>query len=219
MERKRNFVVIGLGTFGSTVASELAKFDNRVLGIDIQETRVNRLAEDLTEAMIADGRDEEALRQAGVANYDVAIVAIGEDLEANILCTMNVRLLGVKTVWVKALTRTHHRILLKLGADRIIQPEQEIGQHIALMLHNPVVKDYVGLGNGFYVVNVSIPEQYAGKTLASLNAEESFELRHLGIMRGTSFISTANDDLLLEQDDRLLVLGRRQNLLRFGSNL
>lgn len=91
--KTRSSAVIGLGTFGSTVASDLARFDNTVLGIDIDERRVSRLAETLSEAIIADGRDEDALREAGVG-IDAAVVAIGEDLEANILCTMNVRMLG-----------------------------------------------------------------------------------------------------------------------------
>ncbi|WP_206607904.1 potassium channel family protein [Ferruginivarius sediminum] len=127
-QKNRSFAVIGLGTFGTTVASELARFGNHVLGIDTVERNVSHVAEMLTEAVIADGRDEEALREAGVGNYDVAVIAIGEDLDANILCTMNVKLIGVPTVWVKAMSRTHHRILRKLGADRVIEPEQEIGR-------------------------------------------------------------------------------------------
>jgi len=87
-ERNRSFAVIGLGTFGSTVATELSKFGNHVLGLDVDERRVARQADALAEAIIADGRDEDALREAGVGNYDVGVVAIGEDLEANILCTM-----------------------------------------------------------------------------------------------------------------------------------
>src|SRR3546814_18909319 len=118
-ERKdRSVAVIGLGTFGSTVASELAEFGNHVLGIDSDEQTVSRLAGTLAEVIIADGRDEEALRQAGVGGYDVALIAIGEDLEANILRTMNVKLLGGPTLWGKALNRIHTRILAKLEVDR-----------------------------------------------------------------------------------------------------
>src|SRR5690606_22873699 len=112
--KNKSVVVIGLGTFGSTVARMLAEFGNPVLGIDIDEARVARLADRLTDAVIADGRDEDALREAGVGGYNTAVVAIGENLEANILCTMNVKMLGVETVWVKALSETHHRILSKI---------------------------------------------------------------------------------------------------------
>src|SRR5690606_38158040 len=118
--------------------------------------------------VIADSRDEEALRQAGVGDYDVAVVAIGDETEASVLCTMNVKLLGVDMIWAKALSRTHHRILTKLGADRVIHPEQAVGQHIAQMLHNPLVRDYLSLGNGYYIIDLRVPETLHGKTLDTL---------------------------------------------------
>lgn len=217
--KKRSFAVIGLGTFGTTVASELARFGNHVLGIDTVEKNVARVAETLAEAVIIDGRDEQALREAGVGNYDVAVVAIGEELEANILCTMNVKLLGVPTVWVKAMSRTHHRILTKLGADRVIQPEQEIGRHIAQMLHNPLVRDYVSLGNGFHVVDFRVPESLNGKRVYAVGLAADFELQALGLMRGSEFVSCETGAAELRTDDKLLLLGRRENLRRFAEGL
>ena len=103
--------------------------------------------------MVVDAHDDVALREAGMADCAVALVAMGSDLEASILAAMNLRLIGVPVVWAKATTRTHHRILSKLGVDRIIHPEVEVGQHIAQILHNPLVRDYVNLGNGYSVVN------------------------------------------------------------------
>jgi trk system potassium uptake protein TrkA len=218
-QQKRSFAVIGLGTFGATVASELARFGNHVLGIDILERSVAQVAETLAEAVIADGRDEQALREAGVGNYDVAVVAIGEQLEASILCTMNVKMLGVPTIWVKAISRTHHRILSKLGADRVIQPEQEIGRHIAQMLHNPLVRDYVSLGNGFHVVDFRVPESLAGKQLDALGLSEKFDVRVLGLMRGSEFIACSQTEEVLQTDDKLLLLGRREDMRRLGDSL
>lgn len=234
-KKTRSFVVIGLGTFGTTVATELARFGNHVLGIDTVERNVARVAETLSEALIADGRDEQALREAGVGNYDVAVVAIGEELEANILCTMNVKLLGVPTVWVKAMSRTHHRILTKIGADRVIQPEQEIGRHSAQMLHNPQLRDYVSLGNGFHVVDFRVPDALAGKRVDQVGFQDRFDLRPLGLMRGSEFFSCATPaatpeatagiataqtgGIELQQDDKLLLLGRRENLRRFADGL
>lgn len=218
-QKKRSFAVIGLGTFGATVATELARYGNHVLGIDNEERNVAMIASDLSEALIADARDEEALREAGVGKYDVAVVAIGEDLESNVLCTMNLRLLGVPVTWVKAKSRTHHRILTKLGADRVIQPEQEIGQHVAQVLHDPLVRDYLSLGNGFHVVDFQIPERLAGRMLGELRAAEDFELRCLGLMRGGAFLGCDGDDIALQPDDKLLLLGRRANLRSFGDSL
>lgn len=215
----RTFAVIGLGTFGGTVATDLARFGNRVLGIDLDEARVGRLADDLAEAVIADARDEEALKQAGVGGYDVALIAIGERLEASVLATMNVKLLGVPCVWVKAIDTTHHRIMVKLGADRVIEPEREIGRHIAQMLHNPLVRDYVSLGNGFHIVDVRVPEALDGVRLTGLDLARRFELRCLGLMRGPRFLDGSDADLRLEADDMLLLLGRRQELRVFADSL
>lgn len=217
--KTRSFAVIGLGTFGSTVASELARFGNPVLGIDVDGRHVTRLAENLTEAVIADGKDEAALREAGVGNYDVAIVAIGEDLEANVLCTMNVKMLGVEAIWVKALNKTHHRILTKLGADRVILPEQEIGQHIAQMLHNPLVRDYVSLGNGYHVVDLKVPAKLDGKKVGSTVSFEKYHLQALGAMRENVYLSCENSGLTLKEGDKLLLLGKRSDLRQFGDDL
>ncbi|MDD5394157.1 MAG: TrkA family potassium uptake protein [Thiothrix sp.] len=215
----KSFAIIGLGTFGSAVAAELVRFGNHVLGIDLDEKRVSRLANSLSEAVIADGRDELALREAGIGHYDVVVIAMGEDLEASILCTMNARMLGAKSVWVKASSRTHHRILSKLGADRIVHPEEEIGQHIAQMLHNPLVRDYVSLGNGFHIVNMTVPPHLDGETVASLKLEAKYELRCLGLMRGSEFIACESGTAQLHPDDKLLLLGRRTSLRKFSDSV
>ncbi|WP_319414263.1 TrkA family potassium uptake protein [uncultured Cohaesibacter sp.] len=217
--KSRSFAVIGLGTFGSTVAAELANFGNPVLGIDSNEQNVSRLADSLTEAIVADGRDELALKEAGLADYDVAVIAIGEDLEANILCTMNAKLLGVETIWVKALNKTHHRILSRLGADRVILPEQEVGQHIAQMLHNPQVRDYVSLGNGFHVVDFKAPAALNGVCIADREWFGHGELHLLGFMRESHYFSCEDKSQTLEEGDKLLLLGKRDDLRNFGDAL
>lgn len=217
--RKRNIVVIGLGTFGRTIATELAGFGNYVLGVDHDEERVNAVMDDVAEAVIVDCRDEEALREAGVADYDVALVALGHDIEASVLATMNVKLLGVDSIWVKAISRTHHRILSKLGADRVVQPEQDAGMHVAQMLHNPLLRDYLSLGNGYYIVDLRVPENLHGETVKALKLEENPELRCMGIMRGTDYLEPADDSTVLEADDKLLVLGKRDELRDFSDRL
>lgn len=217
--KRRSCVVIGLGSFGSTVASELARLGGHVLGIGLDERNVSALADTLSEAIIADGRDEEALREAGVGKYDVAVVAIGEDLEANILSTMNVRRLGVPVIWVKATSRNHRLILHKLGVDRVIQPELEIGQHIAQMLHNPQLDDYVSLDHGNFIVYYKVPEQLEGKTLESLELLEKFKIRCLGVMRGADYHACSPGDLALLARDKLILLGSRRHLSAFDESL
>lgn len=221
MTRKQSRVVgvIGLGNFGSTVATELQRFGNHVIAVDLSEKRVSKYAEDLAHAVIADARDESALREAGLSECDIALVAMGSDLESSILSAINLKLIGVPTVWAKAKTKTHHRILSKIGVDRIVHPEVEVGQHIAQVLHNPLVRDYVSLGNGFHVVNFRIPESLEGKTLKDLPHRDDFKLRCIGVMRGTEYIGDDQNPCVLESDDLLLLLGRRSDLRAFASSL
>ncbi len=217
--KKRTFGVVGLGNFGSSVAKELQRFGNHVIGIDISEARVANLADTLSQAMIVDARDDAALRDAGFADCDTAVVAMGSDLEASILSAMNLKLVGVQVVWAKATTRTHHRILKKLGVDRIVHPEVEIGQHIAQILHNPLLRDYVSLGNGYHVVNFRIPESLEGKRLTELPHGKTYNLRCIGVMRGSEFIGQDGDECQLQRDDLLLLLGQRKDLHSFSASL
>jgi trk system potassium uptake protein TrkA len=215
----RTFAVIGLGTFGSTVAKELARFGDYVIGIDISERAVAAVADDISYAVIADARDEAALRETGLGDCDVALIAIGEDLESNVLATINARMVGVKTVWAKAINRTHHRILSKLGAERVILPEEEVGLSIAQVLHNPRMRNFLSMGNGFHVVNFIIPEKLEGKTLADLELMDQFKLRSLGVMRGTDFLGGDAENPALKAEDKLILLGRRSDLRDFAASL
>lgn len=217
--KPRTFGVVGLGVFGSTVALDLARFGNHVIGIDISERRVRDHVEDLAQALIVDAKDETALREAGLDQCDMALVAMGSDIEASILTAINLRTVGVPVVWAKATTKTHHRILSKLGVDRVIHPEMEVGRQIAQVMHNPLVRDYVSLGNGQYVVNFRVPDSAEGKSLSDLPYKSEFSLRCLGVMRGTEFLGSDGADCTLHKGDLLLLLGQRKHLRDFASSL
>ena len=191
-----------------------------MLGIDIDEAAVGDMADVLQEAVIADARDEKALREAGINGCDVAVIAIGEDLEANIVAAMNVKVIGVKEIWAKAMTRTHHRILSRLGVDRVIHVEREIGQRIAEMLHNPLVRDYVSVGNGFYVVTMVVSEDMDGQV--HLVARSRRALRS-SLSRNHARQQVGADRRRRSDarrpEDRLLVLGKRDRLREFSDSL
>ena len=215
----RTFVVVGLGTFGGTVASELKRFGNAVIGIDTDRRRVSDFAEVLDQALILDARDDAALREAGVADADVGVVAMATDLEASILSAVNLKLLGVETVWAKATTRTHHRILSRLGVDRVIHPEDEIGRAIAQILHNPLIRDYASMGNGYHLVNFIVPPSLEGKRLEELESAREHSVRAIGVMRGTDWLGGTDCPQPLAKDDRLILLGTRSNLRAFTETL
>lgn len=217
--KSRTFAVIGLGTFGATVAKDLQRFGNHVIGIDVNERQVTSLAEDLGQALILDARDDGALKEAGIDTIDVGIVAIGTDIEASVLATINLKTIGVSTIWAKATSKNHHRILSKLGVDRVVHPEREVGQHIAQVLNNPLVRDYVSLGNGQHVVNFRVPESLEGKVLSDLKYQRDHNLRCIGVLRGTDHVGQDGSSCTLESGDLLLLLGSRQDLRDFASSL
>ncbi|MFA5597124.1 MAG: TrkA family potassium uptake protein, partial [Pusillimonas sp.] len=139
------FAVIGLGRFGSAASLELVKLGHSVLGVDTNEKLVNKYADQLTQAVIADVTDRRAIEELGLDNHDVVLVGIGADLEASLLCVVHLKSAGVKKIWVKATSRAHHTILSKLGVDRIIHPEEEMGIRVAQALSYPMVNDYISL--------------------------------------------------------------------------
>lgn len=216
-DSKNSFAVIGLGAFGSTVAVDLARGGAYVLGVDLDDRRVSKVADHLAEAKILDATDEMALREAGFERYGAVLVAIGEGLEASILATLNARLVGCRTVWAMARDKTHHRILSRIGADRVILPEIETGQHVAQMMHNPHVRDYASLGNGFYTMSLDVPPAMNGRRLGSLDLP-GYDLKALSLMRGTHHLD-AEPEAELEEEDHLVLLGRQADLRRFGDAL
>ncbi|MEW9920165.1 TrkA family potassium uptake protein [Marimonas sp. MJW-29] len=216
---EQTFVVVGLGTFGSTVAQDLVRYGNHVIGVDMDKGRVMALADVLNQTLIIDARDDAALREAGLDSCDTGLVAIGSDIEASILTTMNLRTIGLKKIWAKATSKNHHRILSKLKVERVIHPEKEVGQQIAQILNNPLIRDYVSLGNGQYVVTFVLPEKLEGKALGDLRHRDDFDLRCVGLTRGTEFLGQDGSDVTLQAGDLLLLLGERKNLRAFAGSL
>ncbi len=215
--KKRSFAVIGLGRFGSRVARELIAYGNNVIGIDVDERLVTPIADELTEAVIADARDEVALREAGVASFDAAIVAIGSNLEASVLCYMNLQKLGLQQITVKVFDVRHARILEALGAQDIVIPEQDAGEHIAQRLHNPLIVDYMAVCEGNYVALVDTPDRHVGQSIASMNIEATSDVRLIGVMRSKTYLSQhMTEDLHIAKGDRLLLQGSRSAIRKFA---
>ena len=207
--------VIGLGTFGGTVARDLAAFGHHVIGIDVDERRVNDFADELAQAVIADARDERALQDAGVDQCGAVVIAMGENLEANIVGAMNARVLGVRHVWVKSRSRTHRRILSKIGVDHVVNPEQDMGHRVAQTIHNPFVADYMVAAGNLTVVSLNAPSRLVGRPLHAIGFQERHGIECLGLLR-TGQLHRFADDPTVDGGDVLLLLGKRADLQRFG---
>lgn len=215
---KRTFTVIGLGAFGLTIARELSRLGNDVLGIDLDPARVNEIADDISQAVVADARNEDILRDLGVPDCDAVVVAIGEDLEANILVTLTVKNMPKPKVWAKAFNHNHHRILHKLGADHIVHPEHEMGLRLAHAMIYPEVIDYISLGHDLFTVEVRVSENLAGQTVASLQLDTR-GVHLLLIKHQREMVTAPAGDYVFRVGDQLVMAGPLDNLRSISGTL
>ncbi|MFB9868330.1 potassium channel family protein [Vreelandella sulfidaeris] len=217
MIEKQQFIIIGLGIFGATIARELTQLGHDVLGIDVDEERVNRLAEDITHAVIADVTNENTLIEINAGSYDAAVVAIGRNVEATMLATLQLQELGVPKVWTKALTTQHHRILERLGSNRIIAPEYEMGVRLAQELNYPMVHDYLGLGDEYFVVEFHTTDDLIGKTIGDIIDDVKVEA--LVVKRNQEAHSQPDVNWKIRSGDRLVLGGWIEDLRKLVRNL
>ena len=158
------FAVIGLGSFGATVATQLIELGHDVIGIDSEKKYVENISEQVTHAVIADATDEHVLDELNIKNCDAVVVAIGENIEASILCVLHLKNIGVEKICVKANSKSHHMILSHLGISKIIHPEEDMGVRIAQSLCYPMVSRYMALEDNHYIVKIEIDEKLQGTT-------------------------------------------------------
>jgi len=215
---KSTITVIGLGAFGSTVALELSRLGNDVLGIDLNPKRTNAIADDIAQAVIADARDERILRELGVHESDVVVVAIGEDLEANILAALLVKSMGKPKVWAKAYNPNHNRILQKLGVDYIVHPEYEMGLRVARTLIYPEVMDYIDMGDDQFISEVRASERLVGKTIDALHLQEH-NVRCLLIKHEGLGMSPPPEHYQFELGDQIILFGTLGRLRKVSKYL
>jgi K+ transport systems, NAD-binding component len=213
------FAVIGLGRFGSAASLELMRMGHSVLGVDVDPKLVDKYADRLTRAVIADVSDSAAVEELGLQNYDVVLVAIGEDVQASLLCVVHLKTLGIDSIWVKASSNAEHLILNKLGVTRIIHPEEEMGARVAQALSYPMVDDYIPLGNGEFVVEIRVSERLAGKTLTNILKNDPRAPKVLLIKQRSQATVHPPDDFVLQANDILVMFGTLESLRALAPSL
>ncbi|MGM0603970.1 MAG: potassium channel family protein [Bacillota bacterium] len=208
----KQFVVVGLGRFGASVATTLAENGHDVLAIDRDPEKVQAISADVTHAVEADATDEEALKTLGVRNFDVAVISIGDNVSANILCTLILKELQLPYVIVKAPDALHGKVLTKVGADRVVYPERDMGSRIAQNLISSNVLDYIEFAPEYGVIEILASEKMTGKTLKELELRANFDVNVMAIKRGEQlYISPGADDEIIE-GDKLVLMGKNENL-------
>ena len=213
---KRSFAVIGLGRFGTAMGTTLTDLGHEVIGVDTDEDRVQALADSLALAVRLDATDEKALRAAGIAEVDVAVVSIGENIESSLLVVTLLRELGIKDVAAKAVTPLHGRILEKLGVTRVVFPERDTAIRLAHSLVIPNVLDYIELSNEFSIIEVPAPGEFSGRTLKEIGLRARFGLTTIAIKRteGSNLVTNIapGPDDVVREGDTLALLGSNEKL-------
>ena len=219
---KPQFAVIGLGGFGYAVARTLLEKGCQVLCIDRLEERLEQVREIATLAVQADATDEKVLREVGVGAVDCAVVSLGHDMESSLLVAMALKDIGVKQLVVKAVGSLHGRILKKLGVDRVVFPEADMGRRVAESLVTPSILDYLELGEGYGVADVGAPQQLWGKNLAELQLRTQYGVTVLAIRRAskgeqpTIVVSPSGAEVVLE-GDILVIIGEEKNIEKLSA--
>lgn len=210
------FAVIGLGSFGSTVALELTSLKHDVIGIDSEKKYVENISESISHAVIADATDEYVLKELNLKNCDAVVVAIGENIEASILCVLHLKNLGVEKILAKAKSKPHHMILSHLGIDQIIHPEEDMGIRVAQSLSYPMVRRYMALNDDHYIVKIVVGAHLKGIEFRDV-VDQSEGITPLLLQRGALMIYEVAPGLLLQTDDILILEGSVDRLRKLSS--
>ena len=208
----KSYIVIGLGRFGQTLARQLCMLGAEVLAMDVRNDLVQQVADDVTHAVVGDAQDKEVLRALGARDFDCAIIAIGSDLAASVLTTMNLKELEVPYIICKAHDETHRRVLEKLGVDRVIIPEQENAQRLARSLNSHNVLDYIELSEDYGILEVPAPKSWVNKTLKELNVRAKLGVNIIAVESGKKTNVSPSADYKILEGDILVVLGDNYSL-------
>jgi trk system potassium uptake protein TrkA len=211
---KKQFAVIGLGRFGKSVGQTLCNMGYDALGVDRNGERVQEMVEVLTHAVEADVTEENVLRSLGIRNFDVVVVAIGKDLQASILVTLLLKELGVGYVLAKAQDPLHGKVLHKVGADRVIYPERDMGIRVARHLVAANIVDYIDLAPNYSIVEITAPKEFVGKNLRQLELRSRYRVNVLALKRGKKIHISPGAQDFLERGDILVVMGENDDIRR-----
>ncbi|SFE18874.1 trk system potassium uptake protein TrkA [Bacillus sp. OV194] len=211
----KQFAVIGLGRFGGSICREFAKMGYEVMAVDRDIERVNEYASIATQAVQANSTDEKALSALGIRNFNHVIVSIGEDIQSSILTTLLLKEAGVNKVWVKAQNDYHHKVLEKVGADRIIHPERDMALRVAQLITSEKIIDFIELSNEHSIIEVGVTDKLAGKTLTELDVRAKYGCNIVAIKKNNDILVSPIANVVLKPGDVLVVIGQNKDLNRF----
>lgn len=208
----KNFIVIGAGRFGSAVATTLFEMGYDVLAVDKDETSVQEISGKVTKAVIADCTDEESLRSLGISNFDVAIIAIASNTLASIISTVIVKEIGVPYIVCKASDKLQARALIKIGADKIIFPERDMGIKTAKALGSDNFLERIAIDTNFSIADIIVPENWIGKTIVELDLRNKYALNIIALRKDDKLITNFDPTVPFEKDTEIYFIGDNKNI-------
>jgi trk system potassium uptake protein TrkA len=212
---KKSFAIIGLGRFGGSICRTLSNEGLEVLAIDRDEERVNEYAMIASHAVVGDTTDEACLKSLGIRNFDHVIVAIGDDIQSSILTTLILKELGVPHITAKAQNDYHEKVLLKIGADKVVHPERDMGRRIANNMASGNIVDYLELSAEHSIVEIVANGKISGYTIIELDIRKKYGLNIVAIKRGNDIIVSPQAKETLCLHDVLIVIGNDSDISRF----
>ena len=213
----KSFAVIGIGRFGTSVALTLSLMGHEVLAVDTSAAAIDSIADRVTHAIVADATDERVLRRIGIAEFDAVVISVAADIRASILTAMLSKELGAKRVVAKAADDLHAKLLIKAGADQVVQPERDSGVRLARSIAVDSVLDYFALTDDVTINELRLPYSWAGKSLVQLGIRTRYGVSVIAIKRGEKMIVAIDPNSALEQGDVLVLLGSNHELEKLAS--
>lgn len=217
---KQSFAVIGLGRFGLSLCQSLTASGQDVLAVDNNEELVESYKEIVTQAVIADAQDEEAMRDLDIGSFDHVIVAVGQNIQASMLATLIVKELGAKHIIAKAETAMHGKALSKIGADEVVFPERDMGQRLARRLLSHNILNFLSISDEYTLAEVQVQNpKFSGKTLAELDFRRHYLLTIVAIKHGKKVIISPGAHTVIDLGDTLSVVGETMDVEHLDKKL
>lgn len=210
----KSFLIIGLGRFGDALARELFRLGHEVMAIDKNEEHVNLIADYVTHSLVADVRDENVLKSIGARNFDHAIVAFSDNIQDNILITLLLKEIGVKDVISKGRNALHVKVLKKIGADRIVFPETDMGVRLAQTLSSANVIDFIEISDNYSIIEINTPPKWINSSIKKLEVRARYGINILAIkgQGGRTINITPSPDYVIKQGDILVIVGANDDI-------
>lgn len=208
----KNVLLIGLGRFGRHIAMKLNELNHQVMAIDINEKRVNEILPYVTNAQIGDCTDEAFVSSFGIRNFDLCIVAIGDDFQSSLEATSLLKELGAKFVVSRAARDVHAKFLLKIGADKVVYPEEQIASWTAIRYTSDHILDFIELDDNHGIFELTVPKTWVGKTIVQLDIRKKYNINIMGTKKNNRLNLAVNPDTELSKDITMLVSGNIKDI-------